>query len=535
MTETKHYLQPLNTQLQPTQPPVSVRVGLLEGYERVTFRYSGRYRIETRAGELLREADTSTLKWRVLREKSTPTKFLYSVLVASFTTREEAMSLAEQFEERGLQAVMRQIGGPIEIDGQIIGDNTLYRVQVGNFQVEEDARHLLAKLELDYAPRLVREVLTQSHGKLELFDQSLEQHFESTDGFRIVPEDAESRLTILGVRMNSGFAYEPTEDRTYEGEIEFYVDHEGEIAALTEIPIDVYLRGVVATEMPVDYPEEALRAQAIASRSLVIATKSIKHLNDPFELCAHVHCQVYSGVTYENPTVTKAVTDTRGQILFHNGAVVDAHYSKVCGGHTEDVQATWMTPPIYAGKGVPCDCTAEMEVPDLTTENGARRWIQSRPSACCNLDGVDLPVSRAYGRRHFRWETTLLRSELEEIILTKTGVDIGMLYDILPIRRGRSGRLMEVEVLGSLANLRIKRELRIRRQLSHTALESSAFLVEVLTDSSGNPMELIFTGAGWGHGVGMCQAGAARMAGNGRSAEEILQHYYQACVIQKKY
>lgn len=507
----------------------------MEGYERVTFRYSGRYRIETRAGELLREADTSTLKWRVLREKSTPTKFLYSVLVASFMTREEAMSLAEQFEERGLQAVMRQIGGPIEIDGQIIGDNTLYRVQVGNFQVEEDARHLLAKLELDYAPRLVREVLTQSHGKLELFDQSLEQHFESTDGFRIVPEDAESRLTILGVRMNSGFAYEPTEDRTYEGEIEFYVDHEGEIAALTEIPIDVYLRGVVATEMPVDYPEEALRAQAIASRSLVIATKSIKHLNDPFELCAHVHCQVYSGVTYENPTVTKAVTDTRGQILFHNGAVVDAHYSKVCGGHTEDVQATWMTPPIYAGKGVPCDCTAEMEVPDLTTENGARRWIQSRPSACCNLDGVDLPVSRAYGRRHFRWETTLLRSELEEIILTKTGVDIGMLYDILPIRRGRSGRLMEVEVLGSLANLRIKRELRIRRQLSHTALESSAFLVEVLTDSSGNPMELIFTGAGWGHGVGMCQAGAARMAGNGRSAEEILQHYYQACVIQKKY
>jgi stage II sporulation protein D len=525
----------VNTQLSPGLPPVTVRVGLLEGYERVTFRYTGRYRIETRSGELLREEDSSELKWRVLREKSTPTKFLFSVLVASFATREEAMSLAEQFEERGMQAAMRQIGGPVEVDGQIVGDNTLYRVQVGNFQAEEDARLLLSKLELDYAPRLVREVLTHASGRLELFDQSLEQHFESTDGFRLVPVDHDSRITIMGVRVTSGFAYEPTEDRTYEGIIEFYVDHEGEIAALTEIPIDVYLHGVVAAEMPADFPEEALRAQAIASRSLVIATKAIKHLNDQFELCAHVHCQVYSGVTNENERVTKAVTDTRGMVLTHNGAIVDAHYSKVCGGHTEDVQETWMTPPQYFGQGVPCDCNSELDVPDLTTETGARRWIQSRPKSNCNLDGVDLPVSRNYGRKHFRWETTLLRSELEEIILTKTGVDIGTLYDVLPIRRGRSGRLMEVEVLGSLANLRLKRELKIRRQLSHTALESSAFLVEVLHDSQGNPMELVFTGAGWGHGVGMCQAGAARLAVEGKSAEEILQHYYTGCVIDKKY
>ncbi len=525
----------MNTQLSPSSLPVSVRVGLLEGYERVTFRYTGRYRIETRSGQLLREADGSDLKWRVLHEKSTPTKFLFSVLVASFTTSAEAMVLAEQFENRGMQAVMRQIGGPIEINGQIIGDNTLYRVQVGHFQSEHDARQLLSTLALDYAPRLVREVLTQATGKLELFDQSLDQHFESTDGFRLVPVDLDSRLTILGVRMNSGFAYEPVEDRTYESLIELYVDHDGQIAVLTEIPIDVYLRGVVAAEMPSEFPEEALRAQSIASRSLVIATKSIKHLNDPYDFCGHVHCQVYSGVTNENPRVTEAVLETRGNIMLHNSIVVDAHYSKVCGGHTEDVQTTWVTPPLFSGKGVPCDCTNKLEIPDLTTETGARRWIQSRPESHCNLDGVDLPVSRNYGRKYFRWETTLLRSELEEIILTKTGIDIGTLYDILPIRRGRSGRLMEVEVLGSLANLRIKRELRIRRTLSHTALESSAFLVEVLHDSQGNPMELVFTGAGWGHGVGMCQAGAARLALEGKSAQEILQHYYRDCVIEKKY
>lgn len=525
----------MTTQLLPGNPPVTVRIGLLEGYERVTFKCSGRYRIESRSGELLREADSSELKWRLLREKSTPTRFLFSVLVASFITRDEAMALAEQFEEKGYSAAMRQIGGPLEVENQIVGDNTLYRVQVGNFQEEDDARELLAQLELDYAPRLVREVLVQATGKLELFDQSLEQHYESTDGFRLVPEETTARMTIYGVRMNSGFSYEPTEDRTYSGMIEFYIDHEGDIAALTEIPIDTYLRGVLAADTQTEFPPEALCAQAIVSRSLVIAQKTIKHLNDPYDLCAHVHCQIYSGVTHQNEPINDAVTATRGNILFHNGTIVDAHFSAVCGGHTEDVLATWMTPPLYAGKGVPCDCTGTLEVPDLTTEGGARRWIQSRPKSSCNLDGVDLPVSKSYGRKHFRWETTLLRSELEEILLTKTGVDIGMLYDILPIRRGRSGRLMEVEVLGSLSNLRIKRELKIRRLISHTALESSAFLVEVLSDSQGNPMELVFTGAGWGHGVGMCQAGAARMALEGKSAAEILAHYFPGCVIEKRY
>ncbi|MCB9357795.1 MAG: SpoIID/LytB domain-containing protein [Calditrichaeota bacterium] len=525
----------MTTQLYSDAPPVTVRIGLLEGYERTTFRHTGRYRIETRSGQLLREFHDSDLKWRVLREKSTPTKFLYSVLAATFATNAEAMSLAESFEERGVSAAVRQVGGPVEIDGVIVGDNTLYRVQVGNFQSEEDARELLSRLELDYAPRLVREVLVWGSGRLEMFDQSLDQHFESDDGFRLVPENRDCRLTLFGVRMNSGFSYEPTEDRVYSGAIEFYVDHEGFIAALNETPIDRYLRGVVGAEMPPEFPEEALKAQAIASRSLVIAQKTIKHLNDPFDLCAHVHCQIYSGVTHENDRIVDAVTATRGVVLTHNKSIVDAHFSAVCGGHTEDVQATWMTPPMYDGKGVACDCTGTLEVPDLTTETGVRRWIQSRPSSCCNLDGIELPVSRSYGRKHFRWETTLLRSELEEILLVKTGVDIGMLYDIVPIRRGVSGRLMEVEVLGSLANLRIKRELKIRRLLSHSALESTTFLVEVLHDAQGNPMELVLTGAGWGHGVGMCQAGAARMAHDGKSAEEILAHYFPGCVTDKKY
>jgi stage II sporulation protein D len=521
--------------LFPDSPPVTVRVGLLEDYDRVTFRFTGAYRMESLSGEVLREAAPSDLKWRVLIEKSTPTRFLFSVLVQSFVHQQEAMALAETFEEKGIPAAVRQIGGPIEIDGQVVGDNTLYRVQVGNFQKAEETEDLLESLEIDYAPRLVREALTESTGILELFDQNLDKHIECKDGIRLVPMDRGSRVTIMGVRMNSGFDYEPTEDRVYCGTIEFYVDHEGRIAALTEIPIDVYLKGVVPAEMPADFPMEALKAQAVAARSLVIATKVTKHLNDPFDLCAHVHCQIYSGVTHEDERANAAVDATRGEILTHKGIIADAHYTAVCGGHTEDVATTWMTPPIYEGHGVPCDCHQGEGFPDLTTEAGVRRWIHSRPQVCCNLEGADLPISKNYGRKHFRWENTLLRSELEEIILTKTGVDIGTLYDIIPVKRGASGRLTEVEVLGSLSNLRIKRQLKIRRTLSHTSLDSSCFLVEVVHDQDGNPMEIIFTGAGWGHGVGMCQAGAARFAMNGKDYVDILHHYFPDCVIEKKY
>jgi stage II sporulation protein D len=445
------------------------------------------------------------------------------------------MTLAEKFESEGLPAVVRQIGGPIEIDGRIIGDNTLYRVQVGNFQAEGEARALQDLLDMDYAPRLVREVIRQSKGKIEFFDADLLESLESEKGFRVIPEDDSSKVALFGVRVNSGFQYEKVEDREYSGMIEIYLDHEGQMAAFTEVPIDAYLRGVVPAEMPAAFPEETLRAQAIMARSVVMAQKSIKHLNDPYELCAHVHCQVYSGLSQVDERCAKAVDDTRGMVLTHNGLLVDGHFSAVCGGHTEDVLQTWMTPPMYASHGVACSCNDSLVIPDLSTEAGAGQWIKSRPDVYCNLQGYNLPVSSEYGRKHFRWEVSYTRHELEEIILEKTGHDIGVLYDIVPIRRGVSGRLMEIEILGSRKNLHIKRELKIRRVLSRTALESSCFLIDVVDDEEGNPMEVILTGAGWGHGVGMCQCGAARMAAEGKTYQEIIEHYYPGCEIQKKY
>jgi len=526
-----------NTFIMPLKPndPLTIRVGLLEKYEKLTFSFSGQYCIESLAGEPVRNAAPSAVKWRARVEQSKPAQFLFSVLANSFPRQADAMALAEEFERDGTPAVVRQIGGPIEVEGRVVGDNTLYRVQVGNFRAEADAVKFAELLYDDYAPRIVREVLRAAQGTIELFDAELIESFTVKNGLRLVPASEDAAVTIYGVRTGSGFHYEPVEDRTYGGVLEIYFDHSGQLGAVNEIPIDTYLKGVVPSEMPAGFPEQALCAQAIIARSVVLSEKGIKHLNDRYDICAHVHCQVYSGITQEDRRTNSAVEATRGQALVNGERLVMAHYSAVCGGHTEDAEATWATTGSAALRGHACSCHEDLNLPDLTTETGARRWVNSSPDVCCNLSAHNLPVSADYARRHFRWEISYSRNELEEIIRDKTGADVGTLYDILPVKRGVSGRLIEIEILGSRRNLRIQRELRIRRSLHKSALPSSCFVVDVVSDAEGLPMEIVFSGAGYGHGVGLCQCGAARQAAEGRACEDILKFYYPGTKVVTLY
>lgn len=512
-----------------------VRVGLLEDYEKLTFQLHGKFCVESLDTQIVHEIAATDVKWRARIENANPSKFLFSVLVGAFKSQTEAMTMAEDFEARGVPSLVRQVGGPIEIDGRVIGDNTVYRVQAGNFKDEPDARAFLDSLDEEFAPRVVREVLRDAHGVIELFDADLKETLTFKDGFRLVPGEPDAHITIFGVRTGSGFKYEKTENRQYGGIIEVYFDHHGQLAAINEITIDAYLKGVVPSEMPAGFPEEALKAQAILARSVVLAEKTIKHLNDPFDLCAHVHCQVYTGITQEDSRTNQAVDATRGMVLVNDDVLVEPHYSAVCGGHTEDASATWMMPTGHPEKGRICSCCDTLTVPDLTTEQGARKWIMSSPDVCCNLAGLNLPISTDYAKKRFRWEHSVTRQELEATIKEKTHTDVGTLYDIIPIKRGKSGRLMEIEVLGSRRNLRIKRELSIRRALSSSALESSCFVVDVVNDDMGTPKEFVFTGAGWGHGVGLCQCGAARQAVEGKTCEEILYFYFPEAHIEKIY
>ncbi|MBM3325014.1 MAG: SpoIID/LytB domain-containing protein [Calditrichaeota bacterium] len=363
-------------------------------------------------------------------------------------------------------------------------------------------------------------------GKIEVFDANLEESWIISDGLRILPQDLTVETKVFAVRVGTGFRWEREEDRSYAGVVEIRLDHEGKLAAISEIPIDVYLRGVVPAEMPAGFPMEALKAQAVAARSEVLAKLFTKHLNDPFDVCATEHCQVYAGVTHEDPRTNEAVIETSGEVLMREGALMDAVYCAVCGGHTEDASRVWASPQPGSSKGVWCCAPKKIPAVDLTTEEGAREWILSAPDVYCNVPAEVLPVNPDYTRRHFRWEVTYNRQELEKIIARNTGQDIGTLFEILPLERGVSGRLLLIEILGSRKNLKIKKEINIRRALSPTMLESSCFVVDIEQDEQGLPAEIMLTGAGWGHGAGMCQVGAAHMALQGKTYREILAHYY---------
>lgn len=519
---------------QPDTRP-QIRVGLLEGYEKVSFQVNGPFAIEDLKGKTIRPMAASNLRWRVRVEEATPSQFLYSVLVIAFPEKADAMALAESVEKEGTHAYVRSLGGPVEIAGEILRDNTRYRVQVGNFLKREEANDVLPKFTDDYSSRVVRELLQRVTGRLELFDANLEQTWTINDGLRILPADLTVETTIFGVRIGTGFRWEKEEDRSYLGVVEIRLDHEGKLCAISEVPIDVYLRGVVPAEMPAGFPIEALKVQAVAARSEVLAKLHTKHINDSFDVCATVHCQLYAGVTHEDPRTDQAVIETSGKVLMRNDVLLDGVYSAVCGGHTEDASLVWASPQPDAPKGVWCCAPGDVEEIDLTTEDNIRLWILSKPKVYCNIPEKLLPVAPDYTRRHFRWEVTYNHHELEEIIARNTGQDIGTFYDIVPLERGVSGRLMLIEILGSRTNLKIKKEINIRRVLSPTMLESSCFVVDIQQDEEGLPVEITLSGAGWGHGAGMCQVGAASLALQGKTYLQILAHYYPGATVTQCY
>jgi SpoIID/LytB domain protein len=303
-------------------------------------------------------------------------------------------------------------------------------------------------------------------------------------------------------------------------------------------------------------PTEFLKAHAILSRSWLLAALDRKNKtketcessermvgaevirwhdreeHDLFDVCADDHCQRYQGVTkIVSKQAEEAVRKTRGLVLTYQGKICDARYSKACGGLTEDFATAWDDKRVPYLKSI---SDASVLHRPVKTEEEASAWILSNPDVYCNtqdeaLLGKILPDFDRKTKDFFRWTIEYLRSELEEILRDKSGLDFGTLKEIVPIARGPSGRIYRLKIAGSKNSIVVGKELEIRRWLSRTHLYSSAFVVK--TESG----RFTFHGAGWGHGVGLCQIGAAVMATKGFSAEEILRHYFRGVEIRKVY
>ena len=285
--------------------------------------------------------------------------------------------------------------------------------------------------------------------------------------------------------------------------------------------------------MKADFPLEALKAQAVTARGFTLSKLGKQHLLAPFDICDDVHCQAFSGITNSTPKTDQAVRETAGKVLMYQRQICETFYHGVCGGHTEDNENIWQGTPRRYLRGVFDLPKDKISVSNdfLLQENNVQRWVDEFPIVNCNIYNIELPDYLEYSKKYFRWEIEYTQSELSQIIREKTGHNVGEILNIIPGERGTSGRLKKIRIIGTRKSINIEKDLNIRKALSSNYLYSSCFFVEQYD----NGRLFKIKGAGWGHGIGMCQTGAAVMALKGKNYTEILSHYYRGTNIHSLY
>ncbi len=397
------------------------------------------------------------------------------------------------------------------------------------------------------------------------------------------PQSADSSFSLCDVTIGVNFHWERKETQTFLGVLRFVVESD-KICAINELPVEKYLESVISSEMSATSSLELLKAHAVISRSWLLAQMKKRHDvaesgnnffsfikkddmlvrwydredHTIFDVCADDHCQRYQGITKEtSPHVAEAVRQTKGQVLLSGGEICDARFSKCCGGVTEEFQYCWENTPksylasvrdLILGVGNPTEKATERENSSfftlhssLSDEEVAERWIRSVPPAFCNTQDKKVlsQVLNDYDQEtadFYRWKVTLTQEKIQQLLEEKLKLNLGSILAFKAIERGKSGRISKLQIIGTEKSFIIGKELEIRRALSDSHLYSSAFVADPCDkDTNGIPQRFEIIGAGWGHGVGLCQIGAAVMGEEGYSYDKILLHYYQGADIKQLY
>ena len=368
----------------------------------------------------------------------------------------------------------------------------------------------------------------------------------------LTPLAPQCTFTLMDVTIGIGFHWQRREHQSFQGALKI-ICRDGMLHAINLIDAESYLRSVISSEMNAKAPEEFLKAHSVISRSWLLAqinppmqlqrytcseteSETIRWYDRDahtlFHVCADDHCQRYQGCTKAStPQVGAAIEATCGEVLTFDGHLCDTRFSKCCGGVMEEFATCWQPVEVPYLRAL-SDNTTPNAVPDLTDATAMEQWVHERPDAFCAnppkevletvLNNYDLETSDFY-----RWHVEYSAEELADIIRTRSEMDYGSIISITPLHRGPSGRIDRLEIHGTRLRRIIGKELEIRRTLSRTHLYSSAFVITRLDyDSDGIPARWRIDGAGWGHGVGMCQIGAAVMAHKGYTYREILSHYF---------
>lgn len=385
------------------------------------------------------------------------------------------------------------------------------------------------------------------------------------ESIELTPEDNNCSFTLHNVTIGISYHWERQEEQTFTGKLKLITDGEN-VIAINILPVEGYLVSVISSEMSATSSLEFLKSHAVISRSWLLAqieNRDRKNIHKSlqqnfttdenciirwydredhklFDVCADDHCQRYQGITKaSNPSVAKAVKETEGMVLMYGDEICDARFSKCCGGISETFDTCWEDKD-YPYLQPVIDYSENKDIPDLSIEENAEKWIRTTPAAFCNThdEKVLKQILNNYDQEttdFYRWKVKYSQKEISELIHRKTSIEFGDIKDLIPMQRGKSGRISRLKIVGTLRTVTIGKELEIRRALSESHLFSSAFIVDKTEVAGSVPSEFTITGAGWGHGVGLCQIGAAMMGEKGYSYDKILLHYYRNAEIKKVY
>lgn len=378
---------------------------------------------------------------------------------------------------------------------------------------------------------------------------------------------SQSSFSLQQVRIGIDFHWDRRQDQSFAGELHLLQDGP-RVLAINRLPLEDYLLSVIASEMSAHAGLELLKAHAVISRSWLLAQglggprqqpapqhtgfcgydRGEEHIrwyerdaHRLFDVCADDHCQRYQGLQQAcTPQVREALAATRGLVLACQDEICDARFYKCCGGRTENFQAAWADTPKTYLRSIADNLLSTDNDPDLRDEAQARAFICSRPAAFCNTQdkAVLRQVLNDYDREttdFYRWQVRYSVDELTEIVRQRSGLDLGRILALQPVERSESARLVKLRIVGEKGSIIVGKELEIRKFLSRSHLYSSAFVVDEERNSDGETTAFVLHGAGWGHGVGLCQIGAAMMSHQGYGYRDILQHYYPDTRLEKLY
>lgn len=502
----------------------SIPVRLMEGSTEVTLVGRGRLRFRLPGTpERLIEGPPG-MEWKVKRVSGTPAAIVARIQIAEIPFNDK-LGLAQAQEEwsgRGLTLKSQILGGVYGIAGKVI-DNRRYVLVVDQPPAPPDslvAQQAEILKNFQVRTSLLEDVKAKGSLKFELVDGN-GNTTATVDGQLTAEAPDGAPIEVKRVEYGVGYDFHNFEDRAYRGSVLLTADRFGKIAVINQVDLEDLLKGLVPSEIFAKAHPEALKAQAVTARGEVLAKIGLKHLGDPYLLCTEQHCAVYKGVSGEAPSTNAAVEATRGEASFDaNDRLVDSVYSAVCGGHTENNEVVWGGVPNASLRGRP-DIMPGKPIPASPKELG--KFLSTEAQHACK-------VSTFTQQSKYRWEKRFTAKEVDDKLASFA---VGKVMAMNVTERGVSGRARLLQISGEEGATTLRGELTIRRTFG--MLNSAMFELKSEKDPKGRPTAWIFTGGGWGHGVGMCQTGAIGRAEAGQTYRQILEHYFNGAQVARIY